>query len=131
MGAPPSTGGAALEPGLLGHDGFYNQAAHNARFGQGPEPFQPQPHHHSLSPGRGKGFPPETGAGRRVVFDKMVAKNPPFQYDSNSEERWKTTVKNYLIGERWEIRDLLDWAERFDKITIEELQGVLTTNHPS
>ena len=30
------------------------------------------------------------------------------------------TVKNYLIGERWEMVDLLDWAERFEKTPIEE-----------
>ena len=30
------------------------------------------------------------------------------------------TVKNDLIGERWEMRDLLGWAVRFDKMPIEE-----------
>ena len=29
-------------------------------------------------------------------------------------------MKNYLIGERLEMRDLLDWAERLEKTPIEE-----------
>ncbi len=29
-------------------------------------------------------------------------------------------MTNYLIGERWEMRDLLDWAVRFEKMPIEE-----------
>ena len=29
-------------------------------------------------------------------------------------------VKNYLIGERWEMLDLLDWAEKCEKMPIEE-----------
>ena len=29
-------------------------------------------------------------------------------------------VKNYLIGERWEVQDLLDWAEKFSTMPIEE-----------
>ena len=29
-------------------------------------------------------------------------------------------VKNYLIGERWLVLDLLDWAEKFEKMCIEE-----------
>ena len=39
---------------------------------------------------------------------------------SNDEERWNTTVIHYLIGERWEMLDLLDWAVMFDKMPIEE-----------
>ena len=53
-------------------------------------------------------YPTPDGAGRRVVFDKKVAQNPLFQYDSNNEERWKATVTNYPIGDRWGMRDLLD-----------------------
>ena len=28
--------------------------------------------------------------------------------------------KNYLIVDRWEMLDLLDWAEKFEKMPIEE-----------
>ena len=80
-----------------------------------------------MSPGRGNSSP-LNGVGRRVIFDKKVAQNPLFQYDSNNEERWKATVTNYLIGERWEMRDLLDWAVRFEKMPIEE-HYLLGTQH--
>ena len=49
-----------------------------------------------------------------------MAQNPHFQFDHNNQEKWMATVKNYLIGERWEMVDLLDWAERFEKTPIEE-----------
>ena len=47
-----------------------------------------------------------SGAGKRVIFDKKVAQNSHFQFDHNNQEKWMTTVKNYLIGERWEMQDL-------------------------
>ena len=65
-------------------------------------------------------YSPLDGPGKRVIFDKKVAQNPLFQYGSNNEERWKATVTNDLIGERWEMRDLLDWAVRFEKMPIQE-----------
>ena len=37
-------------------------------------------------------------------------------------------MTNYLIGERWEMRDLLDWAVRFNKMRIEE-HHLLGTQH--
>jgi hypothetical protein len=37
-----------------------------------------------MSPGRGD-YSPLDGAGKRVIFDKKVAQNPLFQYDSNNE----------------------------------------------
>ena len=47
-----------------------------------------------------------------------MAQNLLFQFDHNSQEKWMNTVKKYLIGERWELLDLLDWAERFEKTSI-------------
>ncbi len=90
--AAPSTD--ARSTGFLGPNGLWGGLP------SGPE-------HHNMSPGHGDSSPPD-GMGRRVIFDKKVAQNPLFQYDSNNEERWKATVTNYLIGERWEMRDLLD-----------------------
>ena len=42
--------------------------------------------------------------------------NLAFQYDSAIEERWMNAAKNYLIGEWWEMLDLLDWVEKFGKM---------------
>jgi hypothetical protein len=49
-----------------------------------------------------------------------VGQKPHFQFDHSNQEKWMTTVKNYPIGERWEMLDFLDWAERFEKTSIEE-----------
>ncbi len=111
---PAAAPAPGVSTGLFGADGFWSGPAP----GQGDSQPQP-PRHHYGTPGRGNDQP-ESGAGRRVIFDKKVAQNPHFQFDHNNQEKWMATVKNYLIGERWEMVDLLDWAERFEKTSIEE-----------
>ena len=38
--------------------------------------------------------------------------------DDTKKTQWVKTVRNYLIGRCWEMRQLLLWAESFQKRTI-------------
>ena len=54
------------------------------------------------------------------MFDETIAQSAQMAYlddDTKKTHRVKT-VRNYLIGRCWEIRQLLLWDESFQKHTI-------------
>ena len=67
--------------------------------------------------------------GKRVVFDRKVAQNPAYLYDKDKVEKWSKTIRNYLIGERWEMKAMLEWAEDFQKMEIPEAEIANLRNH--
>ena len=73
------------------------------------------PQHYSLSPGQD-----QDSRSRRVVFDRKVAQQNSNLYDENNKEGWSKTIRSYLIGERWEMKNLLTWAENWQKNEIPE-----------
>ena len=54
------------------------------------------------------------------MFDEKIAQSAQMTYsdDDMNTTHWVKTVRNYLIGRCWEIRQLLLWAESFRKRTI-------------
>ena len=54
----------------------------------------------------------------RPMFDEKVAQNPVYQWSEAHQQGWMETTKNYLIGRHWEMRNLLIWAENFQRRTI-------------
>ena len=73
------------------------------------------PQHHSLSPGYD-----QDNRSRRVVLERKVAQQPSKPYDENNKEAWSQTIRSYLIGERWEMKNLLTWSENWQKNEIPE-----------
>ena len=45
-----------------------------------------------------------------MVFDRKVAQQPSNLYSESNKEARRKTIRSYLIGEGWEINNLLTWA---------------------
>ena len=56
----------------------------------------------------------------KQMFDEKAAQSAQMTYSDDDTEKiqWVKTVRNYLIGRCWELRQLLLWAESFQKRTI-------------
>lgn len=54
------------------------------------------------------------------MFDRKVAQQTSNLYSENNKEGWSKTIRSYLIGERWEMKNLLTWAENWQKNEIPE-----------
>ena len=54
------------------------------------------------------------------MFDEKIAQSAQISYSDNDTKktRWVNTLRNYLIGRCWKMRQLLLWAESFQKRTI-------------
>ena len=97
---------------FLGSDGLFNGSAP-----PGVQHGVPTHAHYDIASDHGR-----DGRARRVVFDRKVAQQSTNLYDPIHQERWRDTVRNYLIGERWEMKALLDWAEAWQKQEIPEAE---------
>ena len=65
-----------------------------------------------------------------MEFDRKVVQHPSNLYSENNKEAW-SKIRSYLIGERWEMKNLPTWAENWQKVEIPEhevacLQGAMT-----
>lgn len=97
-------------------------ASTNDRQAPGSAPQSDTPH----------GYPPRTGyfnmyasdgedqsrPSSRQWFEDKVAQSPQYLYDSARPKAWAKLIRNYLMGRRWEMKDLLSWAEAFQRETI-------------
>ena len=54
----------------------------------------------------------------RIIFEEKVAQNPMNQFTEDGQEKWKKTIRNYMIGKRDEMKNMLNWAESFQKQVI-------------
>ena len=56
----------------------------------------------------------------KQMFDENIAQSAQMSYsdDDTKKTHWVKTLRNYLIGRCWEMRQLLVWAESFQKRTI-------------
>ena len=54
------------------------------------------------------------------MFDEKIAQSIQMQYsdDDAKKAHWVKTLRSYLIGRCWEMRQLLLWVESFQKRTI-------------
>ena len=52
------------------------------------------------------------------MFDEKVAQQPVSISDQANQEKWSKTIRNYLVGRRYEMKNLLSWAENFQKSPI-------------
>ena len=66
------------------------------------------------------------------MFDDKVAQSEVMRYDDDDvkKTKWVKAVRNYLIGQAWEMKNLLLWAESFqrDTITFMDIQDLATRN---
>ena len=46
-----------------------------------------------------------------MVFERKVAQQPSNSYSESNKEAWSKTIRSYLIDDRWEMKNLLTWAE--------------------
>ena len=53
------------------------------------------------------------------MFEEKVAQNLAYAYNESNKQAWMEALRDYMIGMRWEMRDLLIWAENFSRKTIE------------
>ena len=51
----------------------------------------------------------------KPMFDETIAQSTQMTYadDDTKTAQWAKTVRNYLIGRSWEMRQLLLWTESF------------------
>jgi hypothetical protein len=54
------------------------------------------------------------------MFEEKVAQNPVYQYTETNQQAWMEAIRDYLIGRHWEMKELLLWAENFNKKKIED-----------
>jgi hypothetical protein len=54
------------------------------------------------------------------MFDEKIAQSAQMTYsdDDAKKAHWVKTLRTYLIGRCWEMRQLLLWAESFQKRTM-------------
>ena len=61
----------------------------------------------------------EGAAGRpKTLYDEKVAQTPANQYNEQHPEKWLEWTRGYLVGRRWEMENLLKWAEKWAKTSI-------------
>ena len=75
------------------------------------------PQHYSLSPGHD-----HDSRGSPVLFDRKVAQHNSNLSSENNKKGWSKTIRSYLIGERWEMKNLLTLAENWQKNEIPSMR---------
>ena len=60
------------------------------------------------------------------MFDRKVAQQSSNLYNKHNKEGWSKTIRSYLIGERWEMKNLFTWADPERELVV----ALLTTGKP-
>ena len=55
------------------------------------------------------------GHDGRPLFGEKVAQNLNNVYDERTKENCMEATRNYLISKRWEMENLLNWAENYQR----------------
>ena len=48
-----------------------------------------------------------------MVFDRKVAQQSSNLYNENNKKAWRKIIRSYLIGKRWEMKNLFTWSENW------------------
>ena len=56
----------------------------------------------------------------RSLYDEKVAQTPENKYSDANPQKWLEWTRGYLVGRRWEMENILRWAESWAKVTIPE-----------
>ena len=73
-----------------------------------------------------------SAAPGKLMFIEKIAQSTQMSYSDGDTKKaqWVKTVRNYLIGRSWEMRQLLPWAKSFQKqvITFMDFQNLGIAN---